>query len=66
MKVEGDAAKGYQAVRKDSFMNAHQGELVMADDQTGEVRWKDKAGVLRDITLGPHMISIVPLTPYRR
>lgn len=36
MKVEGDAAKGYQAVRKDSFANAHQGELVMADDQTGE------------------------------
>ena len=34
------------------------GLLLFADDQTGEVRWTDKSGEAKSLTLGPHMISI--------
>lgn len=58
MRVEGDTAKHYVAVRLDSYLNAHQGELILADEDTGEVKWKDKTGVERSLTLGGHAIRI--------
>ena len=58
MQVSGDAAKEYYAVRLDSFATVNAGLLLFADDQTGEVRWTDKSGEAKSLTLGPHMISI--------
>ena len=64
MKVEGDLAHGYTAVRLDSFESVEgKGVLVYADDSTGECRWKDKADQICAKTLGPHMISIQPRGP---
>lgn len=59
MRIEGEAAKGRCAVRLDSFMNVNQGELLLADEDTGEVKWKDRAGVETSVTLGPHAIRIL-------
>lgn len=58
MKVEGENAKLYVAVRLDSYLNAHQGELVLADEDSGEVRWKDKTGEEKRAVLGAHAIRI--------
>lgn len=61
MRVEGDAAKTYTAVRLDSFAPVEgSGALMMADDVTGEVRWKDASGEICAKTLGPHSIRIIP------
>jgi hypothetical protein len=59
MRIHGDDAKKYNAIRLDSFANANQSELVLADDQTGEVSYTDKAGELKSVTLGLHAIRIV-------
>lgn len=59
MTVSGDDAKGFNAVRLDSYANVNTGELVEANDATGLVRWKDKAGVVKSITLGEHAIRIM-------
>ncbi len=59
MKVEGEGAMGYKAVRIDSFADVNQGELISADDVIGQVIWKDKVGEKKEITLGPHSIRII-------
>jgi hypothetical protein len=59
MRVDGDVAKFYNAVRLDNFMNANVGELVMADDVTGEVSYKDQTGETKSMTLGQHAIKIL-------
>ena len=60
MQVSGDEAKRWNAVRLDSFRNVNEGELVSADDQTGDVSWKDKTGEVKTLTLGLHAIRLIP------
>ena len=42
-----------------TFLNVNEGELLMADDITGEVRWKDRTGETRSKTMGSHAIRIL-------
>lgn len=60
MEVNGDSAKLYRAVRLDSFEDANKGELVKADDVTGEVVYKDTPDTTKTLTLGPGAIRILP------
>ena len=60
MNVSGEDAKRFNAVRLDSYANVNEGELVEADEQTGHVRWTDKAGEVKSRTLGDHAIRIIP------
>jgi hypothetical protein len=59
MRVEGEAASGWSAVRLDSLQSVERGVLVLADAETGEVGWKDRAGELRQVRLGPHAIRLI-------
>jgi hypothetical protein len=59
MRIYGDDAKLYNAVRLDDFRNANLGELLLADDQSGEVSWKDSTGNTKSLTLGAHAIRII-------
>ncbi len=59
MKVEGEEARLFKAIRLDSMSDAHRGELVLADDETGTVVYKDTPDSTKTLTLGAHMIRIV-------
>jgi len=60
MRVEGEAAKTYTAVRLDSLASVEgKGRLILADTDTGEVRWEDRAGTACEARLGPHAIRLV-------
>jgi hypothetical protein len=59
MKIEGEAAAQYEAVRLDSFATVNRGVLVSADDDTGKVVWLDKTANQREVTLGSHAIRIM-------
>lgn len=60
MKVEGDSARAYSAVRTDSMLPIEgKGRLVLADDLSGEVKWLDATGETCSLTLGQHAIRIV-------
>ena len=54
MKVTGDAAAGYDAIRLDSMETVNKGVLVEADSDTGHVVWKDSTDSLKEVTLGDH------------
>lgn len=56
--VSGEEAARCNAVRLDSFLNVNDGELVEADDVSGLVRWRDRAGEVRETTLGAGAIRI--------
>lgn len=58
--VSGEEAARFNAVRLDSFACVNDGVLVEADDQSGMVKWKDKAGEIKTATLGEHAIRIIP------
>lgn len=60
MKVSGEGAAAYQAVRLDSFDTVNQGVLLSADDETGEVVWRDRTGNEVKATLGQRAIIITP------
>lgn len=60
MKVDGEDAKLFKAVRLDSFLNANLGELVSADDVTGEVVYRDTPETTKTLQLGDHAIRILP------
>lgn len=60
MNVSGDDAKRFNAVRLDSFANVNEGELLEANELSGVVRWKDKAGEEKSVALGEHRIKIIP------
>ena len=60
MKIEGDEAKFYRAVRLDTFENANKGELVGADEATGWVVYKDTPESTKTLMLGDHAIRILP------
>ncbi len=59
MRLVGDDAAPFNAMRLDNFENVNKGPLVLVDDQTGEVAWTDKSSELKSITLGIHAIRIV-------
>lgn len=60
MTVSGEEAARFNAVRLDSFATVNMGALIAADEQTGAVRWKDKTGTEKSVTLGAHAIRIIP------
>ena len=61
MIVTGENAKDCRVVRLDSFADVvpAKGELISADDQTGEVVFKDATGEEKRLTLGLHAIRIL-------
>jgi len=59
MLVNGDTAKDFNAIRLDSLENANKGELVAADEDTGAVTYKDRAGENVTLALGPHAIKLL-------
>lgn len=61
MKIEGEAAARFSAVRLDSMapVEGARGVLLMADSETGEVRWRDKTDTVCEASLGPHAIRLV-------
>ena len=60
MRVEGEGAKNFNAVRLDSLMNANIGPLLLADEDTGEVVYNDRTGTAVQLKLGSHAIRILP------
>jgi len=58
LRVQGEEAKSYRVVRLDSLEDANAGELVAADDITGEVVFKS-GDTTKTLMLGPHMIYIL-------
>lgn len=61
MRVEGDAARSWTAVRLDSLQSVEgaKGQLLLADTETGECIWKDLSGERCEARLGPHAIRLV-------
>jgi hypothetical protein len=59
MRVEDETAREHNAVRLDNLENANKGILVLADEATGEVVYKDASGSMISTLLGPHAIRIV-------
>jgi hypothetical protein len=62
MTVDGDEAKNFRAVRRDSLMDANLGELTFADDISGKVMYRDVTGATRTLELGPRAIVIIRAT----
>jgi hypothetical protein len=59
LKVEGDTAPGFHVIRLDNFETANKGELISADETTGEVVYKDAAGETKMLKFGLHAIKIL-------
>lgn len=57
--VSGDDAAGFIAVRLDSYACVNDGVLIEANEQTGLVRWRDKAGEEKRAELGAGSIKII-------
>lgn len=66
MTVTGDDAPGKQVVRCGSLETVNGGDLLSADTEAGRVVWKDKTGTQREVTLGPHAITITESYSYGR
>jgi len=62
MRVEGETASRWSAVRLDSLSSVEgRGLLLMADTETGEVVWRDRSGEVCKAMLGIHAIRLVSL-----
>ena len=61
MRIEGDAAARWSAVRLDSLQSVEgaRGRLLLADTDTGEVRWKDRTDAVCEARLGPQAIRLI-------
>lgn len=59
MKVEGEEAARYNAVSLFSFANVNLGVLTFADEDSGQVKWKDKTGEEQSVTMGQRAIRIL-------
>ena len=66
MRVSGEEAKRWQAVRRDSLETVNRGDLVMADDETGEVKWTGRSGGEAKVTLGSGAIRLMSAHRYGR
>jgi hypothetical protein len=62
MIVSGEAAKNFRVVRLDSMEDAFKGELVSADDVTGEVIYHDTPETTKTLSLGSGAIVILSKT----
>lgn len=65
MRIEGEGAAGWTAVRLDSMesVEGNKGRLLLADTDTGEVVWRDKTGEVCRQTFGMHTIRLVGRRP---
>ena len=61
MRIEGEPAARWSAVRLDSLASVEgaRGTLLMADTDTGEVKWKDGTDTLCEARLGPQAIRLI-------
>ena len=61
MRIEGDPAARWSAVRLDSLQSVEgaKGLLLMADTDTGEVRWRDRTDTVCEARLGPQAIRLI-------
>jgi len=66
MRVEGASAKGWAAVRLDTLEEVNQGDLLLADSETGSVEWLDRTGSKCTSSLGPGAVRIVRRSTYGR
>jgi hypothetical protein len=66
MIITGDSAKGWCAVRLDTFEQVNQGPLLEANDESGSIRWIDKQGREHGLVLGSNAIRILPRSRYGR
>ena len=60
MKIDGKNAKLYDSIRLDSFRTVNEGELIEADETTGNVSYKDVTGTQKQVVLGMNAIKILP------
>jgi hypothetical protein len=62
MKIDSDMLEeerqGWRVVRLDSFADIP-GQILSADDQTGEVKMKNPRGEERSYSLGQHAIRLI-------
>ncbi len=66
MKLNSENGAWFDAVRLDSCATINLGQLTDADEDTGFVEWLDKSGEKKSVTLGAHVVKIVPRNPYKR
>jgi len=66
MRIAGEEAARWQAVRRDSLETVNRGPLLLADDETGLVEWKDGSGEPKRVTLGPGAIKLMGAYPRGR
>ena len=67
MRVTGEDASRYDAVRRDDMKNVNHGTLTLADEATGEVQYVDRITTQTvTVSLGPHAIAIVVSHPRGR
>lgn len=61
MRVEGESAARFSAVRLDSLQSVEgaKGLLLLADTDTGEVKWKDRTDTVCEARLGPQAIRLI-------
>lgn len=60
MKIEGEVAARWTAVRLDTLESVEgRGVLLSADTDTGEVVWRDRTGETCRATLGQNTIRLV-------
>jgi len=67
MRVSGDQAKAWKAVNLKDCRDIGW-QLIEADDQSGEVTYKDRTGTEVKVCYGPHAIRLRPRdrAEYRR
>lgn len=66
MRITGEIARQWSAVRLDSFEQVNSGTLTTADDESGYVEWVDRIGGSHSVSLGPQAIRIIRKSPYAR
>lgn len=66
VQVAGDDAQNWDAVRRDSLTTVNGGQLIEANEETGFVSWKDRAGETKTVTLGAHAIKLTLKSSYYR
>ena len=61
MRIEGEVAARWSAIRLDSLESVEgaRGTLLMADTDTGEVRWRDRTDTVCETRLGPQAIRLI-------
>jgi len=66
MRITGEIARQWTAVRLDSFEQVNSGTLTTVDDESGYVEWIDSVGRGHSVSLGPQAIRIVRKSSYER